>query len=347
MAFKSIHRQPEVFRLFPMIALAAGICLTAASPGWALSAQKSTRLGETLYKGGHFEDAVTQYQEALTKDPESPLMNYNLGTAQYKAGQYAQARVHLQKALLSEEDPLREKAYYNLGNVSFRLGLQQEAADLAQAVSSMGEAVTFYESALKMNDKDDDARYNYEIARKELERLKKKQQEQQKQKEQQQKQPQNGQEKNKDQQQKDGQQQKDEQGGKGQQSSNKEQNGKKDQSENKQDQNQPSNTSGDKNKENQQQNKSQADEGRQERPQDERNKPDQQQNDTPGSAENSTPGSQQQAGQGEAQSKKQSAYFNQEEARMLLNKYRTNEEPQMLFNAVLPPNSEAPVEKNW
>ena len=329
MALKCTHKQPGARKpVLAWIFLAAGLNLAAAGPVLALSPQKSTRLGNILYKDGHYEDAVTQYQEALNLDPESPLMNYNLGTAQYQIMNYDQARLHLQKALLTADDSLQQKAYYNLANASFRLGLEQEAADIGQAIASLEEAKSFYESALKMNDKDEDAHYNYEITRKELDRLKKKQEDQ-----------------------KNRQDQKDGQSGQKQDSPGQDQNGKQEKSEDRPDKKHPPQKSEQDKKsdpkpdegQNQQQNQN----DRRDRPRDQENGPDQPPEDQSGSAGQQAPGAQEQTGQGKPQAKKQYTLFTPEEARMLLNKYQNNEEPQMLFNSVLPPNAEAPVEKDW
>jgi Ca-activated chloride channel homolog len=137
--------------------------------------------GNRLYEQGDYDSAISRYEQVLTKDPESGIVNFNLGTAHYKKGNYRPAIDHLQKSLLSDDPDFRERAHYNLGNSFFKFGLAQEGDNLKSAVSSLEQSVSQYENALKLDKEDADARHNYEVAKKELERLKQKQKQQQEQ----------------------------------------------------------------------------------------------------------------------------------------------------------------------
>jgi tetratricopeptide (TPR) repeat protein len=58
-------------------------------------------LGWVHLKMGHRHDAIRVMQQAVSRAPEHPVLNYHLGMAYYQAGQSNEARTHLQKAVRS------------------------------------------------------------------------------------------------------------------------------------------------------------------------------------------------------------------------------------------------------
>lgn len=145
-------------------------------PAEAASVEESLRQGNRLYRQGQFADSLKLYEDALKKDPESDIVNFNAGTALYKQKQYDEAAAHFQKAILSDDDSLRERAYYNLGNSFYRSGIGREKSDTASAIASLRESLKHFASALALDKKDQDAQYNYDFVTKELERLREEQQ---------------------------------------------------------------------------------------------------------------------------------------------------------------------------
>lgn len=145
-------------------------------PGQAASVKESVRQGNRLYGQGKFVDSLKRYQDALNKEPESDIVNFNAGTALYKQRQYEEAIDHFQKAILSDDASLRERAYYNLGNSFYKSGIGREKSDIAAAVTSLRESLRHLASALALDKKDQDAQYNYDFVNKELERLREEQQ---------------------------------------------------------------------------------------------------------------------------------------------------------------------------
>ncbi len=134
--------------------------------------------GNSLFQKGKYEEATKSYKEALRKRPESGIINFNLGNARYKAGDYDNAVEYFNKALLSEDAKLRQKAYYNLGNSYYFIGRGKENRDISAAIKDLEKSLGHYQSALKIDAKDKDAQFNYNLVKKELERLKQKQKEQ-------------------------------------------------------------------------------------------------------------------------------------------------------------------------
>jgi len=149
--------------------------------GQASSVNESVRQGNRLYLQGQFADSLKLYQDALKKEPESDVVNFNAGTALYKQKQYDPAIDHFQKAILSDDVSLRKWAHYNLGNALYKSGIAKEKTDINKAIAGLQESLKHLSSALTLDKKDQDAQYNYDFVNKELERLRREQQKQQQQ----------------------------------------------------------------------------------------------------------------------------------------------------------------------
>jgi len=142
-------------------------------PALAASKAAQVKAGNTFYAQGKYEDSLKKYNDALTKDSESDVINFNAGTAAYQLKDYAKSVEHLRKALLGDNKDLSQKVHYNLGNALYRFGMTKEKTDLAFTVQSLEEALSHYQKALDLKADDTDAKYNYDFVKKELERLKK------------------------------------------------------------------------------------------------------------------------------------------------------------------------------
>ena len=154
------------------------IILLGAVPGRAATRGRVSR-GNRLFEQGDYAGALENYKEALQKNPESDIINFNAGTTLYKTGEYDESINHLQRSLLTDEDELKAKAHYNLGNSFYRAGMTRadESPDLA--VQALEQSLEHYERALSIEKEDEDARFNYDLVKKRLEELKQKQQQQQ------------------------------------------------------------------------------------------------------------------------------------------------------------------------
>jgi Ca-activated chloride channel family protein len=93
--------------------------------------------------------ALKKYRDAEMSSPGSPLVHFNLGDALYKTNNLEDAQSEFNKALSSKNPIVRSRAYYNLGNSAFKNQKNDEALD-------------YYKKALKLNPKDEDAKYNLE-----------------------------------------------------------------------------------------------------------------------------------------------------------------------------------------
>jgi Ca-activated chloride channel family protein len=106
-------------------------------------------------------------------------LHYNAGAAAYQSKKFDEAIKSFQAAVASPDPKMQEQSYYNLANSEFRLGESDPNAQ--QKMALWEQAVEHYDTALKMNQQDQDARFNKELVQRKLEELKKQQQQQQQQ----------------------------------------------------------------------------------------------------------------------------------------------------------------------
>ncbi|MBI3881963.1 MAG: VWA domain-containing protein [Verrucomicrobia bacterium] len=152
-----------------LLALLLVPLLTSASPSAARRA----------FDKGDFQNALTEYERMLERNPKDPKLNYNAGNAAFRAGQFGRAAEHFTASLTSPDFAMQQSGYYNLGNALFRQG---EATESSDEKSKLWErSLQNLETAKDLDAKDTDAKANYEFVKQKLEELKKQQQQQQQQ----------------------------------------------------------------------------------------------------------------------------------------------------------------------
>jgi len=110
------------------------------------------REGNKDYNKGDFGKAEDKYRQSIQKNSQTDAGKFNLGDALYKQKKYDEAAATFQN--LSNEkisDEMRSKSFYNQGNAYLKADKYQESADA-------------YKQSLRLNPKDEDARYNYAYA---------------------------------------------------------------------------------------------------------------------------------------------------------------------------------------
>ena len=136
--------------------------------------------GNRLFHAGQFEEALTHYGQVLVDAPDSPLLNFNMGAAHYKAGNYDAALSSLAR-VPGEDDaqPRTARTAYNLGNTRYQIGAAAEAAQPQAALEAYTAAQAAYRRTLGLDPSDRDAKFNYELVAKKIEQLKERMQNQQ------------------------------------------------------------------------------------------------------------------------------------------------------------------------
>jgi tetratricopeptide (TPR) repeat protein len=148
-------------RLKPIISVAIGLFLHGSI--LAQSHQKAIKEGNQAYKRNEFNQAKTQYGNALQQKKDDPTAWFNLGNAIYKTKQVDSALFAFDAAAANANNAgLKSNALYNKG-----VALQNN--------KKLPECIEAYKDALKLNSQNTDARHNLQLA------LKQQQQQNQKQ----------------------------------------------------------------------------------------------------------------------------------------------------------------------
>jgi hypothetical protein len=140
----------------------------------AASSVSLVKKGNRLYREEKYDGALKDYAAALSKKPDSALINFDLGTAQFKLKDYDKAAQSFEKSLLTEDKDLERYGNYNLGNARYMSAEKKENSDLEGAVKLLEGAVGNYQRVLAADSKNADAKFNYEAAQKKLKELREK-----------------------------------------------------------------------------------------------------------------------------------------------------------------------------
>jgi tetratricopeptide (TPR) repeat protein len=106
--------------------------------------------GREAYAAGNYEEALKAFEAAKQERPNDPAVDFNRGDALAKLGRIPEAREVFRSVTESNRPDLRQKAWYNLGNLHATTGDRQEA-------------LKAYRRALTLDPKDVQARHNYEV----------------------------------------------------------------------------------------------------------------------------------------------------------------------------------------
>ncbi len=198
--------------------LTLSLILTLASPVFAQSYRSLVNDGNDLYEEKRYDDAIVKYKKGAEAEPERRESYFNMGNAYYRSSRHKEAVEAYQKAI---PRVLKKKqaadALYNIGDAF--LDMAEKAEKTAQANPQAGDmimkgyqnAIRAFKETLKLDPKDEDARYNLMYAKKKLEDFKKKSKSQKNKNQKQKKKQDQKQEKQKQQEQKQDQQQKQQQ----------------------------------------------------------------------------------------------------------------------------------------
>ncbi len=118
-----------------------------------------------LYKNGKYEEAEKLLLERQVKRPDDRNLLYDLGSVLYREGKFEEADKAFAAAAEKSEGQEKSRAVYNRGNAAFR-------------GNKLEDAIGHFETALAIDPKDEDAKYNLALAKKKLAEQQKQQQEQ-------------------------------------------------------------------------------------------------------------------------------------------------------------------------
>jgi len=127
--------------------------------------------GLEAYDRHDYKGAISEFDRQLHQQRDSAALNFDLGAAAYKSGDFAKALDAFAKAVTSPDPNLRASAEYNLGNTLFEQGRATEQKD--KRVQQWKDALQHYEQALKVTPGNKDAEYNRDVVQKLLEEMQK------------------------------------------------------------------------------------------------------------------------------------------------------------------------------
>ena len=130
------------------------ICLCIST--WSQAQRKEIVQGNTEYEGGRYHNAESAYKKSVEKAPQQFIGSYNLGNALYRQNKFDEAsQQYLNASANNNVNDLQSKAMYNMGNSLLKS-------------EKYAESIEAYKKALRLNPKDEDARYNLSYAQKKL-----------------------------------------------------------------------------------------------------------------------------------------------------------------------------------
>lgn len=135
-------------------------------PVFAETMAGSVRAGNAFYTGGKYEEALMKYQAAQVESPSDERIMFNIGNAQYKLSRYDEALSEYLKSAQIEDPKIQAQSHYNAGNALYRAG-------------RLEEAVERYLKTLEIEPDDEDAKFNLEFVRREIQRRMNEQQQRQ------------------------------------------------------------------------------------------------------------------------------------------------------------------------
>ncbi|HOJ64389.1 MAG TPA: VWA domain-containing protein [Spirochaetota bacterium] len=153
----------NIFLLVPFFGYSNNDASSDFSEKKKFGSPNSAFWGNVDFKKGKYQEALQKYWNAIDffKENELAKLYYNIANTYYKLNNLDNATKFYENAMImSKDDILKSKIFYNQGLVSFKKGDYQTAAE-------------FFKNAIKYNEKDDDARYNYEVCKLLAERQKK------------------------------------------------------------------------------------------------------------------------------------------------------------------------------
>ena len=122
--------------------------------------------GNKLFAAGDYAGALAKYLEAREKEPANPLLSYNIGTCNYKLGNYDAAKTELEYAVRMPDKKMATKAAYNLANTHYRIG--EKAQEPSARIAAWRESIAYLKKAIDMDHDFENAKRNVEIVQRKL-----------------------------------------------------------------------------------------------------------------------------------------------------------------------------------
>ena len=105
--------------------------------------------GMLNYQNQNYKVAEEYYEYILKNDEDNSKAHFGKGSSLFMQNDLKNAEINFNESLTASDEILQSKAYFNLGNISYKN-------------NKLDDALQFYKKALELNPNDDEARFNYE-----------------------------------------------------------------------------------------------------------------------------------------------------------------------------------------
>lgn len=161
-----MHKKIFIIILLNILILSYSYTVSSAD-----SAASIVQEGNKLYSNGKYDQALKNYNNAQVSLPDSDIINFNMGAAYYKKGDYQKAVDAFTRALTTDNQKLEADASYNIGNSTYKQGKLKENTDLSKAIDYYKQSLDYYKRAVELDESNKKARYNHELVEKQLKML--------------------------------------------------------------------------------------------------------------------------------------------------------------------------------
>ena len=124
--------------------------------------------GNKLYAAGDYAGALEKYMKAREAEPANPMLFYNIGTCQYKLGNFEEAKKELESAVRMPDKKMAAKAAYNLANTYFRMGEHAPEGKESDRIAAWRESIAYLKKAIDLDNDFENAKKNVEIVQRKL-----------------------------------------------------------------------------------------------------------------------------------------------------------------------------------
>ncbi len=154
-AFIRKHKTLFIVLAIIKLLLKVGLVIFFISKANGANAQSSNKLlreGNKFYNNEKYNNATESYSKALQKAPKDIRGHFNQGDALYKLNELDKAKeLFTSISKNAANTDIKARAHYNIGNIWYK---QEKWEESARA----------YKESLKLNPKDEDAKYNLMMA---------------------------------------------------------------------------------------------------------------------------------------------------------------------------------------
>lgn len=132
------------------------VCISlSVIPALAQSGRTLVNEGNKLYEEKKYDEALSNYKEAMGKRVPEDIVRYDLGNVYYRKDNFDLAEKELESAITSDNPDMQARGYFNRGNARYK---QQQ----------FDKSIADYIEVLKRNPDDIGAKVNLELARRML-----------------------------------------------------------------------------------------------------------------------------------------------------------------------------------